>query len=136
MNVAVHAVLESALEDISGLKEGQKIRDHALLNYFASLANSNSNEDEFDFNFVQSLIANGANVDCTDKNGQTVFHEVARSWNLDVAMFLLDRGKTAFLAINAFSQCVVAWENEKFFSKLKTKKELKSKLTLHFYMLE
>lgn len=132
MNVAVHAVLESALEDIYGLKEGQKIRDHALLNYFASLANSNSNEDEFDFNFVQSLIANGANVDCTDKNGQTVFHEVARSWNLDVAMFLLDRGKTAFLVINAFSQCVVARENEKKLSKTQDQKRVKKQVKLAF----
>lgn len=132
MNVAVHAVLESALEDIYGLKEGQKIRDHALLNYFASLANSNKNEDEFDFNFVQSLIANGANVDCTDKNGQTVFHEVARSWNLDVAMFLLDRGKTAFLVINAFSQCVVARENEKKLSKTQDQKRVKKQVKLAF----
>jgi ankyrin repeat protein len=88
----MHAVLESALED-SMNNEAQKVRNHALIHYLASLANSNNNDDIFDFDFVQSLIHNGADVNCTDKNGQTIFHEVARSWNLDVALFLLENGK-------------------------------------------
>jgi hypothetical protein len=28
-----------------------------------------------------------------DTNGQTIFHEVARSWNVDVARFLVENGK-------------------------------------------
>lgn len=91
----MHAVLESALEDnmYDSIHEAQKVRNHALIHYLASLANSNNNDDIFDFDFVQSLIENGADVNSTDRNGQSIFHEVARSWNLDVATFLLEHGK-------------------------------------------
>ena len=93
-NAAMHAVLESTLEEKhDGMHEAQKVRNHALIHYLASLANSNNNDDIFDFDFVQSLIENGADVNSTDRNGQTIFHEVARSWNLDVALFLLEHGK-------------------------------------------
>ena len=91
----MHAVLESALEDNNnsdGMHEAQKVRNHALIHYLASLANSNNSEDVFDFDFVESLIENGADVNSTDRNGQTIFHEIARSWNLDVALFLLEHG--------------------------------------------
>ncbi|XP_028395796.1 transient receptor potential cation channel subfamily V member 3-like [Dendronephthya gigantea] len=93
-NAAMHAVLESALEDNmnDSIHEAQKVRNHALIHYLASLANSNNNDDIFDFDFVQSLIENGADVNSTDKSGQSIFHEVARSWNLDVALFLLEHG--------------------------------------------
>lgn len=95
----MHAVLESALEDNGmqqGMHEAQKVRNHALIHYLASLANSNNNDDVFDFDFVESLIENGADVNSTDRNGQTIFHEVARSWNLDVALFLLENGKVLY----------------------------------------
>ena len=93
-NQPMHAVLESSLDDTQfGIKEAQKVRNHALIHYLASLANSNNNEDTFDFDFVESLIVNGADINSTDKSGQTIFHEVARSWNLDVASFLIEHGK-------------------------------------------
>ena len=91
----MHAVLEGELaesEMVEG-REAQNVRNRALLHYLASLANSNSTKDKFDFDFVQSLLKNGADVNSTDKTGQTVFHEVARSWNCDVAGFLLKNGK-------------------------------------------
>lgn len=91
----MHAVLEGELaesEMVEG-REAQNVRNRALLHYLASLANSNSTEDRFDFDFVESLLKNGADVNSTDKTGQTVFHEVARSWNCDVASFLLKHGK-------------------------------------------
>lgn len=96
----MHAVLESALEDnnCDGMHEAQKVRNHALIHYLASLANSNNSDDIFDFDFVESLIENGADVNSTDRNGQTIFHEVARSWNVDVAFFLLEHGKCNSLA--------------------------------------
>ena len=92
-NAATHAVLESTLEEKYDVQEAQKVRNHALIHYLASLANSNNNDDIFDFDFVQSLIENGADVNSTDRSGQTIFHEVARSWNSDVALFLLENGE-------------------------------------------
>ncbi|XP_028398325.1 transient receptor potential cation channel subfamily A member 1-like [Dendronephthya gigantea] len=68
------------------------VRNQALLHYLANLANSNDKDDIFDFEFVQSLVRNGADINCMDTNGQTIFHEVARSWNVDVALFLVENG--------------------------------------------
>jgi ankyrin repeat protein len=90
----MHAVLEGELSE-SVLLEGeqsQNVRNRALIQYLATLANSNSTSDTFDYSFVQSLLNNGADINSTDKTGQTVFHEVARSWNIDVATFLIKHG--------------------------------------------
>ena len=98
-NEAMHAVLEGELgesETIEG-NEAQNVRNRALLQYLAGLANSNSNKDKFDFDFVASLLNNGAEINSGDKTGQTVFHEVARSWNCDVAGFLIKHGKDCTL---------------------------------------
>ena len=95
----MHAVLEGELgetEMVEGL-QGQKVRNHALIHYLATLANSNSTKDTFDFDFVESLLKNGADINSTDKTGQTVFHEVARSWNIDVATFLIKHGNISLL---------------------------------------
>lgn len=106
-NLAMHAVLESELDEgvqnleIRSLESRSQpkqetpltVRNHALLHYFANLARSNNFNDKMDFAFVQSLVKNGASINTADKHGQTVFHEVARSWHTDVAKFLLDNGK-------------------------------------------
>ncbi len=105
VNEPMHAVLEGELgesEMVEG-NEAQNIRNRALLHYLSFLANSNSTKDTFDFDFVESLLKNGADVNSTDKTGQTVFHEVARSWNSDVASFLIKYGKndtTIYSSIN------------------------------------
>lgn len=49
-----------------------------------------------DFSFVESLLKNGASVKSSDKHGQTIFHEVARSWHTDVAQFLITQGNNSF----------------------------------------
>ena len=90
----MHAVLEAELgeNEMEDGNEGQHIRNHALIHYLATLANSNNTDDTIDFDFVDSLLKNGADINSTDKTGQTIFHEVARSWNTDVVTFLLDHG--------------------------------------------
>ena len=40
---------------------------------------------------MESLIKGGANVNATDRAGQTILHEVSRAWHIDVAKFLLDK---------------------------------------------
>ena len=45
-----------------------------------------------DYKFLYALIINGAAINVSDKYGQTVMHEVARSWNRDVAKFLIRHG--------------------------------------------
>lgn len=63
----------------------------ALIYYFSKLAGSADIEDAIDLDFVEGLIDNGADVNVTDKHGQTIFHEVARAWHTDVAKFLLEQ---------------------------------------------
>ena len=95
----LHAVLEAELGE-NGMDdglEGQSIRNHALIHYLATLANSNNTNDTFDFDFVESLLNNGADVNSVDKTGQTIFHEVAKSWNTDVVIFLLKHGNYILL---------------------------------------
>lgn len=90
----MHAILEDELgsSDTTEGHEAQNVRNHALIHYLATLANSNNQDDTFDFDFVENLLKNGADINSSDKTGQTVFHEVARSWNIDVANFLIQHG--------------------------------------------
>ena len=95
----MHAALTSEIDsedykvDGRPMNIGMRVRNHALIHYIAKLAVSNHDNDTFDFAFVQSLLKNGADINATDKYGQTVFHEVARSWHSDVAEFLIRNGK-------------------------------------------
>ena len=48
----------------------------ALLQYFAKLGQSDKDGDTVDLDFVETLLRSGANINCTDKHGQTLLHEV------------------------------------------------------------
>jgi len=45
-----------------------------------------------DLNYLETLIKTGANVNYTDAHGQSVLHEVALRWPIEVAEFLYDHG--------------------------------------------
>ena len=95
VNEPVHAALGKDLDEnqMRLSSEESLIRNRALLHYMATLAISNSETDKFNYEFVQSLLDGGGNLnEAMDGYGQTIFHEVARSWNLDVARFLLKNG--------------------------------------------
>ena len=65
----------------------------ALIIYFAKLARASlEREQELDFEFIEGLLRKGADVNFTDRHGQTVLHEVARIWHVDVARFVLENG--------------------------------------------
>ena len=68
------------------------IKSKELITYFAQLARSKNPNDTIDLKLVEKLIKNGANINVTDKYGQTVMHEVAKNWHTDVARFLIKRG--------------------------------------------
>ncbi|XP_065664110.1 transient receptor potential cation channel subfamily A member 1 [Hydra vulgaris] len=77
-------LLESGLNKVAAASK-------ALIIYFSKMAKKGS-KDTVDFRFLESLILGGANVNVADKHGQTVMHEVARNWNVDVAKFFIDFG--------------------------------------------
>ena len=67
--------------------------NQALLQYFAKLSSSADVDDSLDLEHIQSLLHEGASVNTSDRFGQTLLHEVARSWGVDVAQFFIDQGK-------------------------------------------
>lgn len=90
------------MEEVEAYKPGglrqdtkKKLRsanDKTLIDYFFQLGQSRDPNAKVDLDFVDSLIKNGANINCTDKHGQTLLHEVSRTWHIDVAKFLLELG--------------------------------------------
>lgn len=65
----------------------------AMIIYFAKLARASlEQEQELDFEFVEGLLGEGADINFTDRHGQTVLHEVTRIWHVDVARFVLENG--------------------------------------------
>ena len=78
-------------DKLSGLDKFAVANSRALIIYFSKLAGSDNEDDEIDFEFVSSLLKSGADINATDRHGQTIFHEVARAWHVDAAMFLLEQ---------------------------------------------
>lgn len=69
------------------------VSSRALIIYFAKLAKASLDEpQEIDFDFVVEMLSRGADINFTDRHGQTIFHEVARIWDVDVAKFVLENG--------------------------------------------
>lgn len=50
--------------------------NRALVQYFAKLGQSTQSDETLDLDFIEGLIKQGADVNCTDVYGQTIFHEV------------------------------------------------------------
>eukprot|EP00105_Crassostrea_gigas_P041955 XP_019926103.1 PREDICTED: transient receptor potential cation channel subfamily V member 1 isoform X2 [Crassostrea gigas] len=73
-------------------KKLRSANDKTLIDYFYQLGQSRDPNAKVDLDFVDSLIKNGANINCNDKHGQTLLHEVCRTWHIDVAKFLLELG--------------------------------------------
>ncbi|XP_061181626.1 transient receptor potential cation channel subfamily V member 3-like [Saccostrea echinata] len=73
-------------------KKLRSANDKTLIDYFYQLGQSRDPNAKVDLDFVDSLIKNGANINCSDKHGQTLMHEVCRTWHIDVAKFLLELG--------------------------------------------
>ena len=95
LKAARHAVIENKLNQTALTEQNNSVleRNRALLQYIATLADSNSKNDLFNYEFVESIIKGGADINITDEHGQSMFHEVARSWNVDVAKFIITMGE-------------------------------------------
>ncbi|XP_076463277.1 uncharacterized protein LOC143295453 isoform X2 [Babylonia areolata] len=66
--------------------------NRALIQHFAEMADSPHEVAKINLDFVDSLLKNGANINIRDKTGQSLLHEVARAWHVDVARWLLEHG--------------------------------------------
>lgn len=52
------------------------VHNHALIQYFARLGQSKREDETIDLEVVHSLLRSGADINCTDRHGQTILHEV------------------------------------------------------------
>lgn len=106
-NEPLQGMLEGHVDSSLALTSTQPeiVRNAALLHYLSTLASSRAMGDTFDFQFVKSLLDSGADVNTTDVNGQTILHEVARSWQTDVAVFLFQNGELSLIS----AIVVVVW---------------------------
>lgn len=86
------------MKPMPAVNQGEQIHpaiaaSRALIIYFAKLARASLEcEQKLDFEFIEGLLEEGADVNFTDRYGQTVMHEVARIWHVDVARFILENG--------------------------------------------
>ncbi|XP_032220659.1 transient receptor potential cation channel subfamily A member 1 isoform X2 [Nematostella vectensis] len=85
---------QTTLQDpkLKSKDEITKSANKALLVYFAKLSSSIDLCDKVNFEYLQSLLDKGADVNTRDKHGQTILHEAARSWGVDTARFLIQKG--------------------------------------------
>eukprot|EP00794_Sanderia_malayensis_P014065 gene14065-15531_t len=79
----------SPSEKASAKNITSKTTSRTLIIYFSKLSSGPKVED-VDLDFVEKLIKKGADINVTDKHGQTLLHEVSRTWHTDVAKFLIE----------------------------------------------
>ncbi|XP_060072617.1 transient receptor potential cation channel subfamily V member 3-like [Ylistrum balloti] len=82
----------------NGAKRMSTASNRSLIDYFAKLGRSTNPAEVIDLDFVETLLKSGAQINCTDKHGQSLLHEVARTWHVDVAKFLLEQKADVNLA--------------------------------------
>ena len=71
-------------------KDGSSLAScRALIIYFSKLAKSNNDNEDVDLNFVEALLQSGADINFSDRHGQTIMHEISRAWHPDVALFAI-----------------------------------------------
>ena len=88
-----------------GLKKPED-PNHALLQYFGKLSSSADVDDSLDLDHIQSLLHEGASVNTSDRFGQTLLHEVSRTWGVDVAQFFIDQGRSMLFDSVLHASCV------------------------------
>ncbi|XP_022540699.2 transient receptor potential cation channel subfamily V member 6 isoform X1 [Astyanax mexicanus] len=76
---------------VDGADKAQQL-NKCLLDHFRALASSNKDTDEVDLQYLNNVLAEGADPNSTDRYGQTALHEISRAWNIDVMRFFLERG--------------------------------------------
>nr|AAI70078.1 XCAT2 protein [Xenopus laevis] len=61
----------------------------SILKYFIHL--TKNVDEQIDLRLIDQMISKGADINETDRYGQIVLHQVAKSWQIDVAQFLIER---------------------------------------------
>ena len=77
--------------ETDGLKKSED-SNQALLQYFGKLSSSSDCDDCLNLEHIKSLLSEGASVNTSDRFGQTLLHEVSRTWGIDVAQFFVEQG--------------------------------------------
>ncbi|KAK3750630.1 hypothetical protein QZH41_012813, partial [Actinostola sp. cb2023] len=95
------SIYDSFVPSSMGTSNQALVSSRTLIIYFAKLAKASYEEpQEIDFGFLEELLLQGADINFADRHGQTIFHEVARIWNVDVAKFVIENGGDVNVADN------------------------------------
>ena len=104
---------ERSQQNVENASEGDKKprdRNQALMHYFIKLSITDGVEDSLDLERIRSLLRAGSSVNTCDRFGQTLLHEVSRTWGVDVAQFFIEQGKKIklpSLKLVKLSKCTV-----------------------------
>lgn len=93
--------------DLERIKDqiGRKKTDW-IIRYFIDLSAANNNDNNnssredseksrsVDYTLLKSKLDEGCDINAVDKFGQSILHEVARIWHIDVARFCLAEGES------------------------------------------
>ncbi|XP_030838600.1 uncharacterized protein LOC100890058 isoform X2 [Strongylocentrotus purpuratus] len=74
--------------------DNPNVANAELIGYFGHLSVSADPNINVDLDYLELILKRGADINTTDQYGQTVLHEVARTWDPDVAVFLIERGSS------------------------------------------
>ncbi|XP_066918568.1 transient receptor potential channel pyrexia-like [Clytia hemisphaerica] len=102
-DLTTNCLLENALsEEVKQVKDllmeeearSARVPSDWLIRYFIELAKDFGKNDVscVDFALIESKLKQGAEIGAVDRWGQSVLHEVARIWHVDVAKFFLSHG--------------------------------------------
>nr|XP_054772707.1 uncharacterized protein LOC129280722 [Lytechinus pictus] len=78
--------------DIISGPNNPNVANAELIGYFGHLSRSPDPNIKVDVDYLELILKRGADINTADQYGQTVLHEVARTWDPDVAVFLIERG--------------------------------------------
>ncbi len=79
-------------KDLEELLKSDVAASKELLVYFYRLSTLEAQNEQVEINYIEALIAAGADINVCDKTGQTLLHAAARDWHPDVALFLIKNG--------------------------------------------
>uniref|UniRef100_UPI00398F4BB0 ankyrin repeat, PH and SEC7 domain containing protein secG-like isoform X2 n=1 Tax=Pristiophorus japonicus TaxID=55135 RepID=UPI00398F4BB0 len=80
------------LEKFTEAEDSVYLLNEALIKHFIFVSRSKRPNAMVNLELIEKLLLKGAKVSTADKHGQTVLHEVARNWHVDIASFLIERG--------------------------------------------
>uniref|UniRef100_A0A4W3IUS7 Uncharacterized protein n=1 Tax=Callorhinchus milii TaxID=7868 RepID=A0A4W3IUS7_CALMI len=80
------------VDQLTERDEEVALLNEALAKHFLSVSSLDRQKGQVNLELVDTLLKKGAQINMRDGLGQTLLHEAARIWHVDVASFLIKQG--------------------------------------------